>query len=607
MRSWETTPSPTNASRKACDNETVHFLRCVVIIAELGSQTACRVSKNPWCRTVQSPPPTDWTQIRSEVLARDNHTCMECGIQCRSADTDVHHLLPRSAGGTDDPSNLVTLCDGCHAAHHPKLAGKLARRVIERWAVRLALWLDRQGTIAEASGNLGEALRLFGLRRFRDGQMPIVQAALSGKSVLVVSPTGSGKTLCFQLPAVLRPGVSVVVSPLKALMGEQVSALLRRKIPSTFINSDLDQGEKALRYGLLLKGTFKLLYAAPERFFVRNRSELDALRSIRPSFMVIDEAHCVDQWGNDFRPEYGRLGEVRKALGSPPILAFTATAGREMQGRIMHSLGISDAHVFVRGVDRPNISLLRWQAPSDLRPELIAQLCRTQLPSDGKLMIFVPTRKIGEALQRYLDGLGLNTPFYHSHFGTAWEREQLVKRFSGQSMPVVNRIICTSAFGMGLDIPNVRMVVHWQQPSSVEDYLQEFGRAGRDGLPSVAIIFHGDRTKDIGLLNFMAEKTAESSQADPTTQALALTHKRRQISNLQSLLDQEDCFRQVLVSYFSGSKQKTRKSFSVWLLEWIFSDREKVSKKVPCCDACCQKTIKRRGQLAYVQELLIAR
>lgn len=213
------------------------------------------------------------------------------------------------AGGTDEPSNLVTLCDGCHAAHHPKLAGTLARRVLETWAVRLAHWLDRHGTIAEASDNFGAGLRLFGLHRFRDGQMPVVQAALSGKSVLVVSPTGSGKTLCFQLPAVLRPGISVVVSPLKALMGEQVSALLRRKIPSTFINSDLDQYERHVRYNLLSNNCIKFFYAAPERFFVKSRSELDALRSLRPAFMVIDEAHCVDQWGKDFRPEYGQLRE----------------------------------------------------------------------------------------------------------------------------------------------------------------------------------------------------------------------------------------------------------------------------------------------------------
>ncbi|WP_407116261.1 DEAD/DEAH box helicase [Bradyrhizobium sp. LMG 9283] len=185
----------------------------------------------------------DWRILREGVLRRDQFKCVECKTKCSRAEADVHHLLPRSAGGRDDPSNLITLCDGCHAAYHPKLAAGLARRTIERWAVRLARWLDFEGKVSEQSQNFGPALRLFGLDRFRDGQLPVVQAALSGRSLLVVSPTGFGKTLCFQMPAVLQRGVSVVVSPLKALMGEQVSSLLRRKIPSSFINGDLDRDE----------------------------------------------------------------------------------------------------------------------------------------------------------------------------------------------------------------------------------------------------------------------------------------------------------------------------------------------------------------------------
>ena len=553
---------------------------------------------------VRSP---DWAKVRESVLVRDNHRCVECGIWCRDADADVHHLLPRSAGGTDEPSNLVTLCDGCHAAHHPKLAGRLARRVMERWAVMLALWLDRQGAISEASRNFGVALRLFGLERFRDGQLPVVEAALSGQSVLVVSPTGFGKTLCFQLPAILRQGVSVVVSPLKALMGEQVSALLRFKIPSTFINSDLDGDEKRLRYRLLANKSFKLLYAAPERFFVQNESELQVLRSIRPAFLVVDEAHCIDQWGRDFRPEYGRLREVREALGSPPVLAFTATAGVEMQQRILASLGVSDARVFVRDVDRPNVSLLRWKASSTERPRIIAELCQLRLPIGGKVMIFVPTRKIGEGLQKYLRDQGLETPFYHSQLASAWEREQLVKRFVGESRPIVDRIICTSAFGMGLDLSDVRMVIHWQHPSSVEDYLQEFGRAGRDGRPSVAILLHTPRpprgrSDDIGLLHFMAKKTVESSRLD--TRADALAHKVRQIEAIARLVGQDGCFRRALVGYFAGPKATPRRSISTWLLEWVFADRGMVRKEAACCDACCRRMIRRRGQLGFVQRAL---
>jgi len=250
---------------------------------------------------------------------------------------------------------------------------------------------------------------------------------LCGQSVLVVCPTGFGKTLCFQLPAILRSGVSVVVSPLKALMDDQVSALFRRKIPSTFINSDLDSVEKGIRYQQLADKIIKLLYVAPERFFVQNKNEL---QSLKPSFLVIDEAHCIDQWGRDFRPDYGRLNEVRRALGSPPVLAFTATAGSDMQKRILASLGVDDARVFVR---RPNISLLRWEILPNERLETIARLCRIPIPGGGKVMIFVPTRNIGETLQGYLRDQGLETPFYHAKLGSAWDREQLLKRFMGES------------------------------------------------------------------------------------------------------------------------------------------------------------------------------
>jgi len=549
----------------------------------------------------------DWVNIREGVLRRDNYKCVECGTPCRSAEADVHHLLPRSAGGPDEPSNLITLCDGCHAARHPKLAGRLARRVMEKWAVRLAQWLDRRRAISDASRNYGAALRLFGLERFRDGQLPVVEAALCGQSVLVVSPTGSGKTLCFQLPAILRSGVSIVVSPLKVLMSEQVSALFRHKIPSTFINGDLDSVEKQIRYQQLADKIIKLLYVAPERFFVQNKSELQMLWSLKPSFLVIDEAHCVDQWGNDFRPEYGRLSEVHKALGSPPVLAFTATAGPEMQKRILASLGVDDARVFVRDVDRPNISLLRWKVLPNERLETIAQLCRIPIPGGGKVMIFVPTRKIGETLQDYLRDQGLETPFYHAKLGSAWDREQLLKRFVSESLPVVNRIICTSAFGMGLDVPNVRLVIHYQHPSSVEDYLQEFGRAGRDGQPSVAVLLHPDfgasKDDDISLLNFMAERASDGAQLDAANHAAALDHKYRQIEDMAGLVRQEGCFRQTLIRYFAGSEKGSRRSFSTRLLEWVFVEAATRGKNVVCCDACCHDVIKRWGEIGYVSKV----
>jgi hypothetical protein len=278
-----------------------------------------------------------------------------------------------------------------------------------------------------------------------------------------------------------------------------------------------------------------------------------------------------------------------------------------MQKRILASLGVDDARVLVRDVDRPNISLLRSKVLPNERLETIARLCRIPIPGGGKVMIFVPTRKIGETLQDYLRDQGLETPFYHAKLGSAWDREQLVKRFVGESYPLVDRIICTSAFGMGLDVPNVRLVIHYQHPSSVEDYLQEFGRAGRDGQPSVAVLLHADfgatKDKDIGLLNFMAEKTSDGAPLDPANQTAPLDHKYRQIEDMAGLVRREGCFRQTLIGYFEGSEKGSRRSFSTRLLEWVFAEPATGGKNIACCDACCSDVIKQWGEIGYVSKV----
>lgn len=532
----------------------------------------------------------DWKQTRRVVLQRDGFRCVSCSTKVTSSEADVHHLLPRSMGGSDEPSNLVTLCDGCHAAHHPNLAGGLARRVIERWAMRLARWLDKEARGLEADMNFGPILRLFGASHFRDGQLPIVLAALTGKSILVVSPTGSGKSLCFQLPAMLRKGITIVVSPLKTLMADQVSGLLRKKIPATYVNSGLSRDEREIRYSMIEEQSVKFLYLAPERFFVRRKEERDALARYQPEYIVVDEAHCVDQWGRDFRPEYGRLREVRQSLGSPPILAFTATAGLAMQKRILASLGIEDATVFVRGVDRPNIALIRWRCAASARHLEITKLLCMPFVAGRKAMIFVPTARVGQELQSNLRNNGLEVPFYHSKLGTEWERQELLKRFQGDSRPIVDHIICTNAFGMGLDVPDVRLVIHWQQPSSVEDYLQEFGRAGRDGKQSAAIIFtEGNRPgRDVGLLRFMAEKTSGSPELDEVTARSLLQQRYSQIEDLSVLLNVNGCLRTGLVEYFEGPKVPARQGLGRIILNWVFSRENKARRFRYCCDACAR-------------------
>ncbi|WP_407116264.1 helicase-related protein [Bradyrhizobium sp. LMG 9283] len=222
------------------------------------------------------------------------------------------------------------------------------------------------------------------------------------------------------------------------------------------------------------------------------------------------------------------------------------------------------------------------------------------------MMIFVPTRKIGEALQKYLREQRLETAFYHSQLGDAWKREQLLKRFSGESRPELNRIICTSAFGMGLDIKNVRLVVHWQHPSSIEDYLQEFGRAGRDGKASAAVLLHdrADARRDIGLLRFMADRAVGNAQLSPADALIASNHKAAQIDQMARLVTKNGCFREALVGYFTDSSRTTRRSLSTWLLEFVFAERGVRMQTADCCDFCQQRLISKQGQLAFIGKVL---
>ena len=310
-------------------------------------------------RAVASAP--TWPSVREAVLARDNHRCRDCGNTSDPAALDVHHLVPRKHGGRDDPANLVTLCDSCHASRHPNVQIGLARRAIEQAAVSLARLVDRSNELPDDPARLTAALHVLGKRGFREGQIEVILAALRGESVLVVRPTGFGKSLCFQVPALMTAGTTLVLSPLKALMNDQVGGLQKLKIPASFINSDLSPVEKEDRYLLLEAGVLKLLYCAPERFNddLVKEDEVARLLTIRPSFLVVDEAHCIDRWGDAFRPGYSRIGELRKRLGNPPVLAFTATAGSDTQQRILSSMSVPEARRVVADVDRPNIALIR--------------------------------------------------------------------------------------------------------------------------------------------------------------------------------------------------------------------------------------------------------
>ena len=465
----------------------------------------------------RTPPPQDWTKARKAALVRDEFRCRNCGASKRS-ELDVHHRMPRSIQVDHSPSNLITLCDGCHAGLHLNLQVGLARRAIERWSVRLARLLDSRGEVPKTALDLGPWLRVLGKMHLREGQLSVILPILSGKNVLAVRPTGSGKSLCFQIPVLMTPGTGLVIEPLKALMKDQVKGLHDLQVPATSISSDVPVGERRLRYDLLEHGTWKFLYMAPERFdrtVLRDTSEYDRLAGFRPNYLVIDEAHTVVQYGDAFRPIYGELGKIRQQLWStdqPAVLAFTATASRDMQQKVCESLGILDATVIVENPDRPNIAFVRLDYRKDdpKRIEIIARLLKTL--SSGRAIIFVPTVKEGEKLQVRLRNLGVDLEFFHSKaHDPAW-RDNVQGRFDGRIEPFINAVIATSAFGMGLDIPNIRLIVHWQHPFSVEEYFQGFGRAGRDGKRALAVLFT-DRPRDVGLLSYMADH----ANASPST------------------------------------------------------------------------------------------
>jgi ATP-dependent DNA helicase RecQ len=314
--------------------------------------------------------------------------------------------------------------------------------------------------------------KYFGFREFLDAQEEVITAIAGGADALVVMPTGGGKSLCYQLPALLLEGTTIVVSPLIALMKDQVDALQRRGISATLINSTLSPGEQQERIRALARGEFKLVYIAPERF--RSRSFLEALGQSTIALFAVDEAHCLSMWGHDFRPDYFRLGQVLETLGRPQVAAFTATATPEVRRDILTHLALREPREFVAGFARPNLKLLITHVPNEA--EKYARL--NALIRDHKTgIVYCSTRKRVEAVAETLQLANISSILYHGGMNDE-EREKAQNEFMQARRDIV---VATNAFGMGIDRADIRFVVHFDVPGSVEAYYQEAGRAGRDG------------------------------------------------------------------------------------------------------------------------------
>ncbi len=347
---------------------------------------------------------------------------------------------------------------------------------------------------AQHSSPLSQSLNeVFGFSEFRALQEEAIAAATTNDDVLVVMPTGAGKSLCYQLPAAIADGVTLVVSPLVALMRDQVVALQERtafaQIGAAFLNSSQSSSEQWEVLQDLRAGRLKLLYVAPERF--RSASFLETLQSIKLARFVVDEAHCISQWGHDFRPDYLSLKSAVEALGNPPLTAVTATATKRVQGSIIENLGMRNPHVFIGGFDRPNLHFSVIRSTNDKeRAEKLTKALPKLAARGGSGLIYVATRKQCEevtALAAHaLRPLGVRAACYHAGMDVETRNAAQSAWLNGD----IHLLIATNAFGMGVDKPDVRYVIHWAYPESPEAYYQEAGRAGRDGRKSRCVILY---------------------------------------------------------------------------------------------------------------------
>ncbi len=374
---------------------------------------------------------------------------------------------------------------------------------------------------------------VFGLPEFRGLQEEIVQHVASGGDALVLMPTGSGKSICYQIPSITRPGVGLVVSPLIALRHDQVTALRELGVHAACLNSSLEEREARRVLALLHAGELDLLYVAPERLLME--SFLARLAEIPLALFAIDEAHCVSQWGHDFRPEYLQLSVLNERWPDVPRIALTATADPPTRREIAAKLALDGARLFVGGFDRPNIRY-RVTPKSDARQQLV-RLIHEEHPSDSGI-VYCLSRKRTEELCEFLRAEGVAALPYHAGLDSATRRRNQ-ERFVNDEVPI---IVATVAFGMGIDKPDVRFVHHFDPPKSVEAYYQETGRASRDGLPATASMTWG--VADVALLRRLIDQGPDESRR-------RVEHGK--LSALLGFCETPRCRRRVLLEYFADS------------------------------------------------------
>jgi ATP-dependent DNA helicase RecQ len=369
----------------------------------------------------------------------------------------------------------------------------------------------------------------FGFAAFRPLQKEIISETLNGADVLAILPTGGGKSICYQLPALIREGLTLVISPLIALMKDQVAGLVENGISAAYLNSSLDEESARETWRRIYRGDIKILYLSPERLLLEGM--IEKLVSLNLSFVAVDEAHCISSWGHDFRPEYRALRTIRNSYPQIPILALTASATERVRRDIVEMLGVSEAKSFIASFNRPNLS---YRVIPRINPlKQIREILDDHEDETG--IIYCLSRDRTESVAKELKEHGIKAAAYHAGL-TAKEREKRQDQFARDQVRVM---VATVAFGMGVDKPDVRFVIHHDLPKNIESYYQETGRAGRDGLPSECILLYSS-ADSAKLWNFIDQTS------DPVEREIA----GQQLSQLLRLTESSECRRVSLLRYF---------------------------------------------------------
>lgn len=412
---------------------------------------------------------------------------------------------------------------------------------------------------------------LFGYDSFRTGQKSVIDSILAGRDAFAVMPTGAGKSVCYQIPAVILPGITLVVSPLISLMQDQVKALNEAGVPAAFINSSLSEKDYNETIRRARQGIYKIIYIAPERLVTEGFLAL--AKSVPISMVTVDEAHCISQWGQDFRPSYMKIVEFVKTLEKRPIIsAFTATATETVREDIICTLGLQNPFTLVNGFDRENL-FFQVDKPKN-KEQYILKYISGHSGDSG--IIYCATRKNVDNIYELLKGKGVSVGKYHAGM-SAEERKKMQDDFVFDYTSIV---VATNAFGMGIDKSNVRFVIHYNMPQSMENYYQEAGRAGRDGLDAKCILLFSPQ--DIVINRFLLDHK-EMQDLDPADRETVRERDVRRLQVMERYCYTTECLRNYILKYFGENPEKPCQDCGNCLREFETLDMTEAAKKVINC------------------------